>query len=270
MNEWEIYLGRITLFPAMPTSSPLPSALDLYRQIWGSDPDHFQKQANPLLPTVAQGRRGSLMVNCTGQAVRIDFNLQAAPSQVPQTTVALIDRPIELRDELMRIINFLGGSLVLGKNTELGKNGTTWNHFSRVGLALQFLNLKPSHEEANKAVTQVIPGQYGVTITDEQDFVFQINQPHMSGEFQDIGMNFLTKWSVERFQILTFSLAPGGVSAFPQPITVIAASVTFDNNNIPLTPARALTSREQSALLQEALDAAVRKQQEIGLNIEGF
>jgi hypothetical protein len=33
---------------------------------------------------------------------------------------------------------------------------------------------------------------------------------------------------------------------------------------------RALTGKEQSALLQEALDAAVRKQQEIGLNIEGF
>jgi len=58
--------------------------------------------------------------------------------------------------------------------------------------------------------------------------------------------------------------------ACPQPHTVLAASVAFDYNNIPLTSGRALTSREQFALLQEALDTAVRKQREIGLNIEGF
>ncbi len=160
---------------------------------------------------------------------------------------------------LMRIINFLDGSFVL-------------NHISRVALILQFLNLKPSHAEANKALTEVIPNRYGVTITDEEDFIFQINQPHMNREFQDIKMNFVTKWSVEQFQILTISLPSGGVPApvLPQPKNAIAASVVFDNNNIPLTPVRALPGKEQSALLQEALDAAVQMQQEIGLNIEGF
>ena len=209
-------------------------------------------------------RRGGLIVNCVGQPGRIDFNLTAAPSQAPQTTVALIDRPIELRDELTRIINFLGGSFVL-------------DHISRVALFLQFLNPKPNYAEANKALTELIPDQYGVTITDEQDFVFQINQPHMNEEFQDITMNFITKWSVERFQILTLALPLGGVPAEevmswgpPQLKTVIAASVVFDNNNFPPTPVRALTSKEQSVLLQKALDAGVRKQLELGLNIEGF
>lgn len=264
MNEWKPFVGRITFFPAMPISSLLPSALDLYRKIWGGEPDAFQKQANVLQPTFAQGRRGGLIVNCIGQSARIDFNLTAAPSQVPQMTVELIDHPIELRDELMHIINFLDGSSVL-------------DPVLRVALNLQFLNLKPSHAEANKALTEVIPDRYGVTITDEEAFVFQINQPHMNREFQDITVNFITKWSVEQFQILTISIPPGGVPAqagmtwaSPQPETVIAASVFFDNNNTPLTPVRALTGKEQSALLQEALDAAVRKQQEIGLNIEGF
>ena len=54
----------------------------------------------------------------------------------------------------------------------------------------------------------------------------------------------------------------------PQPKTVITASVVFDNNNTP--PVRTLTGKEQSVLLHEALAAAVQKQQEIGLNIEGF
>jgi hypothetical protein len=51
------------------------------------------------------------------------------------------------------------------------------------------------------------------------------------------------------------------------PSSIIAASVVFDNNNIPT---RTLTGKEQTTLLQEALDAVVRMQREIGLNIEGF
>lgn len=253
MNEWKPFVGRITFFPAMPISSSPPSALDLYRKIWGGEPDSFQQQTNVLLPTLAHGRRGGLMVNCMGQPARIDFNLMAAPSQLPQMTVELIDHPIELRDELMRIINFLDGSFVLVP-------------VSRVALNLQFLNLKPSHVEANRALTEVIPNRYGVTVTNEEDFIFQINRPHMDKEFPDIKMNFITKWSVERFQIFTISIPIGGVSAAEGMIS-IAASVTFDNNN---TPGRALTGKEQSALLHEALDTAVGMQREIGLNIEGF
>jgi len=261
MNEWKAFQGRITLFPTMPPSSSPPSALELYRQIWGGDPDSFQKQANVLAPAVAQGKRDGLIVNCVAQQARIDFGLMAAPSQEMQMTVALIDRPIGFLDELKRIIDiFDKGSLSIA--------------VSRVALNLQFLNLNPSHAEANKAVTKIIPDRYGVTVTNEEDFIFQINQPKTSRENKDIGMNFITKWSVERFQILTISIPPSGVtmgagmtSPSPQTETFNAASVLFDNNNIP---GRALTGKEQSALLHEALDAAVGMQREIGLNIEGF
>ena len=264
MNEWKPFVGRITFFPLRGISSSPPSALDLYRQIWGGEPDAFQKPPNPLLPGFARGKRGGLIIDCTAHPARIDFNLRAAPSHVSQMTINLIDHPIELRDELMRIIKVPDRSSVS-------------ENVSRVALILHFLNLKLSHAEANKALTEVIPDRYGVTIMDEEAFVFQINQPHMNREFQDIRMNFITKWSVEQFQTLTISIPIGGVPAqagmtwaSPQPKTVIAASVVFDNNNTPPTPVRALTGKEQSALLQEALDAAVRNQQEIGLNIEGF
>lgn len=264
MNEWKPFLGRITFFPLSGISSSSPSAPDLYRQIWGGEPDAFQKPPNPLLPGFAQGKRGGLIIHCTGHPARVDFNIRAAPSQVSQGTMDLIDHPIELRDELMRIIKLLDGSSVL-------------ENVSRVALILHFLNLKPSHADANKALTEVIPHRYGVTITDEEAFVFQINQPHMNREFQDIRMNFITKWSVEQFQTLTISIPIGGLPvqegriwASDQSNTVIAASVLFDNNNTPPTAARPLTVKEQSALLQEALDEGVRKQQEIGLNIGGF
>jgi hypothetical protein len=264
MNEWKPFVGRISFFPEMAGSSPLLSPLELYKKIWSGDPDSFHKQDNALMPTVAQGKRGSLMVNCMVHPARIDFNLTAARSQVRQMTLDLIDHPIELRDELMRIMHYFSSSFVL-------------DHVSRVALNLQFLNLQPSHVEANKALIKAIPNRYGVTITDEEDFVFQINQPHKKREFQDITMNFITKWSVERFQLLTVSIPLGNMPVqpdmtlmFSQPKPVIAASVAFDNNNTPPTPGRTLTSNEQSALLQEAWDEAARKQLEIGLNIEGF
>lgn len=264
MNEWKAFLGRITFLPTMLIPSSMSSALELYRQIFSGDPDTFQKQVDASLPSFAQGKSGGLTVNCVVQSARIDVNLTATPGQVLKMTVPLFDHPIELRDELKRIINFLGGSSLL-------------KDASRVALFLQFLKLKPSHVEANKALMEVIPNQYGVTITDEEGFIFQINQPHMNRDFRNIKMNFITKWSAELFQVAAIPIPPFGLSAPagmtlapPKPTTFIAASVVFDNNNIHSDSVRALNGKEQSALLQEALDAAVRKQQEIGLNIEGF
>jgi len=259
MSEWKAFLSRISLFPTVPPAPPTPSALDLYRRILG-EPDSFHKQPNALMQTVVEGRHGHLQVNCLAQPTRIDFNLTAAPTQEAQTTVALIDHPIELRDELKRIIGILDEGLVS-------------NTVSRVALNLHFLNLKPSYEEANKAVTKIIPDQYGVTVTDEEDFVFQINRPHMDEDIRDVKMNFITRWSVERFEVLTIPIQIGGVPAAAgmlsslKPENFISASVLFDNNNTPIRP---LTGKEQSALLRKAFDAAVEMQREIGLSIEGF
>ncbi len=256
MNEWKAFQGRITLFPAMPPSSSPPSAIELYRQIWGSEPDSFQRQANILAPTVAQGRREGLIVGCVAQPARIDFNLAAEPSLEMQMTMALVDNPIGFLAELKRMIDIFDKGLA--------------NDVSRVAINLHFLNLSPGRAEANKAVTKIIPTQYGVTVKNEEDFIFQINQPKPSMENKDIKMNFIMRWSVENFQLLTISIPTGGVPAkagMTSPSSIIAASVVFDNNNVPT---RTLTGKEQTTLLQEALDAVVRMQREIGINIEGF
>ena len=151
------------------------------------------------------------------------------------------------------------------------------NDVSHVALFLQFLNMKPSYVEANTALTKVIPAEYGIKITDEEGFIFQINRPHMNRQLQDIKMNFITKWSAEQFQVLAISIpalgvpAPAGMPwAPPPPKTFIAASVVFDNNNIHPTSTRILSGKEQSALLQEALDEAVGEQQKLRLNVEGL
>lgn len=162
MNEWRASGGRITLFPAAPVSSRRQSALDLYKRVWGGDPDNFQRQANPLIPTVAQGKRGGVTVTSLTHPTRIDFNITPAssPHEVTQISFPVIEDTSQLLTELTRTIDAIG-------------QGVVSDPVVRVALNIQFLILKPSHAEANKALTAIIPAQYGVKITNEEDFIFQ-------------------------------------------------------------------------------------------------
>ncbi len=266
MNEWKASLGRVTLFPATPVSSTGPSALDLYRRVWAGDPDNFQKLDNPLMPTVAQGKRGSLTVSCSTHPTRIDFNLTppSPPQRMTLASFPLIEDAGQLRAELGKIVD------VIGKNA-------VSDTVVRVALSVQFLTVQPSFADANRALVRTIPDRYGVRITSEEDFIFQINCPYASRGVSDIKMNSITKWSVDRHQVLTFLFPPVGAPtpaptnrtmATPQIEEFIASSVTFDNNNVPReTP---LFGAQQSALLLEALTAAEKMQRDIGLNIEAF
>jgi len=214
------------------------------------------------MPSVAQGKRGGIMASSIAHPTRIDFNLTPAspPNEITQLSFALIEDTSQLHTELVKVIDDIGRGAVLGAVV-------------RVALNVQFLALKSSPVEANKALTAIIPSQYGVRITNEEDFIFQINRPYISREVATIKMNSLTKWSVDRLQVLTMSIvgptpAAASISANPQTKDFIAASVTFDNNNIQTR--EQLTSTQQSSLLHEALAAAAQAQQNIGLSIEGF
>jgi hypothetical protein len=266
MNEWKAAVGRITLFPTATVLSSPPSALDLYKRVWGGDPDNFQRQANPLMPTVAQGKRGGITASCFVHPVRIDFNLTptSPPHEITQLSFPLIEDTTQLHTELARIMDDIGQGLVSGSVV-------------RVALNVQFLAMRPSPVEANKTLTSIIPSKYGVKITDEEDFIFQINRPYASREVRSVKMNSLTKWSVDRLQVFTMAIPMGGALG-PAPANItsggnrqgaeyIAASVTIDNNNVPVD---AISSAQQSSLLHEALIAAAQTQQDIGLNIEGF
>jgi hypothetical protein len=261
MNEWKSSGGRVTLFPAQ-SSAPTLSALEFYKQAWGEDPDSFQRQANPLVPTIAQGKRGNLTAGSVVGPTRIDFTLTpSSPSEMVQGSFPLIEDPGVLHAELLKIMDFVG------QNESL-------RSVVRVALSIQFIAVKPNSLEANKVLTAVIPGQYGVKLTDEEDFIFQVNRPYSSRKVEGIRMNFLAKWSVDRLQILTLSLPVGGAgtplqtSASPVPQTeqFIAASIHFDINNVP-TEAKL---RQPASLLHEALAAAAQMQQAVGLRIEGF
>lgn len=266
MNEWKSSGGRITLFPAA-VSSPPPSALDLYRQVWGEEPDGFQKQTNPLAPSVAHGNRAGLTAGCVAQPARIDFNL--TPSSSKQEGVQedpsfpLVEDTDLLRTELSRIIDAV-------------RKNTTLSSVVRVALGVQFLALMPSSAEANAVLIAHIPKQYCVKVTDEEDFVFQVNRPYPSRSAEGIKTNFITKWSVDRLQILTFAVSAGvptttsaqSHASGSQTAEFIAASVNFDINNVPT--ATKLPNGHAASLLREALTAVAEMQETIGLNIRGF
>lgn len=205
------------------------------------------------MPAVAQGKYGGLMATCAVQPWRIDLRLTPPPPTRQGTGVPfpLIEDTPQFQAELGRIMGVIGNSVIS-------------DSVFRVALNLHFLALEPSLEAANSALTAIIPAEYGMKLSNEEDFVFQINHPYTSSEVANIRMNFLTKWSVDRFQILAIPV--GGVGGTPTTTVQFAATVTSDVNSIPDSQGTPLSGNQQSSLLREALIAVARKQKGIGLN----
>jgi hypothetical protein len=260
MAEWSAFVGRLTLFPSAPAVIPLPSAPELYRRIWGSDPDNFQKAQNPLSADVAQGKRGLMVAHCVVHPTRIDLNLGPAPDSGPTMNLPLIVNRNGLHAEMERMMSALD-------------SGGIVNPISRVALYLQLLSPQPNSVKANEAVTSIIPVEYGVKISNEEDFIFQINKPYVSKAVLGTRMNCITKWSVERIQVVSITLAGGSVphgAQVPSPQTTefVAGSMSFDVNNLPVSVP--LPYVQQAALLREARAVVNRIEQETGLNSKGF
>jgi hypothetical protein len=259
MNEWKTTGGRLTLLPAAPIPTGLPSALELFRRAWGTEPDVFQKPSNPLMPSVAQGNRANLTFACMSQPARIDFSISPyTPFQDPaQAHFPVIEDTSQFENELIQVIDVVG--------TDVAPNS-----IFRVGASIQFMNFQPTIANANKVLMAVIPANYGVKIGDEEDVVFQVNRPYKS-HVEDIRMNQLIKWSVDRLNIVTMSFPTLGTPTLTaQPVVqeFVAASVTFDNNNAPSK--KPLSAANQKLLLRAGLEAALQTQQDIGLRVEGF
>lgn len=263
MDDWKVANSRVTLFPDIVVgSAPQAVAMELYRAIWGADPDNFQKQPNPMLPSSsAQGRIGKAMATCMVQASRVDFNLAPAPpvgTTITRDSFPLFDDLKQVRRELHRIIDGIGSGLP---------------PILRVSLYFHIVKLAPDAASANRLLVTAIPKQYAPTLENEEDFVLQINRPYQRGEAPQVKMNAVLKWSVDRLQIVTYSIPitaaqipaiSGGLTpAGPKTEEVITASIAFDLNNVPL--GRALSSGEQASLLREAMRKATALQRDIGI-----
>ena len=262
MSEWKALVGRISIFPSQ--SDPMPSALEVFKAIWGVDPDSFKKQANPLLPTIAQGTQSGMVATCSTNPGRLDVELSPVRSfDLPDSSFPLIEDTSQLHNELEKIIHAIAQGHVSGP-------------VSRVALVVHMVTLCSDVTEANKIVTSIMPAKYHVGITDEGDFIFQINQTYASHKHSRITMNSLRKWSIERFQVLSIRVQMGGgpvPASTGVPSTTLtkeflAASLMLESNNVPVSDL--LTTEEQSSLLLESLVEIAQTQRNVGLNIEGF
>jgi len=181
----------------------------------------------------------------------------AEEKQETETTVSLIENPVELFNEFRRLFGILDKSPLS-------------IDILRVALNLHFININESYEDANKVLLRTIPEEYGVKIKSEEDFIFRINKPRKSEKISTVRMNYITQWSVDRIEVSKIAISPSGVGIGipPSPLsTCIASRVLIDNNN---TPKDILPSNAQAELLREALEETSEVNKKIGLNIEGL
>jgi len=140
----------------------------------------------------------------------------------------------------------------------------------RVGVYVHFVRLASDLKEANKQLTAVIPNEYRPRITDEEDFTLQINRPFPSRAVDGMRMNKITKWSADRFQVLSLSFQVSNLANVGSQLEkgYPAASVICDNNTVPVKSP--LTNLQQMSLLQEALGGVEQVDHDLGLDVEGF
>jgi hypothetical protein len=199
-----------------------------------------------------------MVVGCAVHPARIDFNVMPLASSSDANKLVLIEDTPQLHAELARLIEFI--------DEDVGSYSVC-----RVGVYLHFLTLAANIEEGNTLLARVIPDKYRARITNEEDFIFQVNRPSASQRVEGVKINYVTKWSTDRFQVLSVPASMGApVTDFRGivPQEFIGASVTFDHNNVPVT--FPLNSKQQSSLLRECLVASELMQREIGLKVEGF
>ena len=237
---WKALLGRISIFPLTPSPTP-PSALDLFRRVWPIEPEEFRGQPNPLMPSIAQGKLRDLTVNCFKHPVRTDLNL--LPLSFPgSASLASIENTTQLHEELAHIIRVIGEGLIS-------------DPVVRVAVFVQFVMPASTFEEANKILLASIPQTYRMGVTNEEDFMLQVNSPSQLSNTDNLRMNTLTRWSAEQMHIIVGS-------------RIVVALVAFDYNNVPSTTP--ISSDKQAALLTEGLLKMANLRRDYDMNITGF
>jgi hypothetical protein len=251
---WNILATQISIFPALQIGTHLPSAPELFRRAWGVEPDGFQRQSNPLLPNIAQGKFGTASATCSVHSNRIDFSFgpDLGPREVaPEASLRVIDDPSQLREGLGRAIDVVAAGGIV-------------NSVGRVAFNLNLVSVCPSIREATATMLQTIPTNYGLRLAEEEDIVFQVNQPYRPDRFPDIKMNCISKWSVERFQVFRLTSINPAISEAGE---FIGAMMTLDVNNSPKDD---LSTDQQRELLTESITKAETLQRHFGIAIEGF
>jgi hypothetical protein len=262
MNVWKPSLGRVSLFRGLSSSQP-PSPLDIFQAIWSAQPDSFQRSPNPLAPSVANGNLGDVTVGCSVQANRLDLTLSGTPASGidEQPSIPVIRNGSAFADQITKILTAV-------------RSGGLFDGVLRVAAVVQLGSPASGVREANQNIAATLPRTIRATLESEQDFVLQLNNARASWSTKDVTLNQITKWSVEKLQVLTLGISPGQASQvdFSNPTMVsaeiITSSIAFDYNNAPLSlPIDAST---QADLLQELFSQIYQDMSTGGIFIEGI
>lgn len=242
------------------------SPLEIYRSIWGEDPSSFQKSPHPLGIGMSQGDLGDLRVVCTTGLARIDLNfgpLRRPEIEEAPTSFQLIEEAEQLHQAFAQVIKAIRQERLSIKA-------------SRLAIATQFASIEEDVRSANQALTATIPDQYGVKLADEDDVIFQVNNPFESKQLAPTKLNLIQNWSVVRFQVVSVAVPTPignvGDQMGTVPVTEvgqqIGASVSFEVNNPP--GSQVLSIPQQCELLNEGLERIGARQRELGLSVKGF
>jgi len=255
--EWKALSARISLFPTAASSLPNLSAMTLFRSLWKTDPDNFQKHNNPLVPSVASGKINDLNMSCSIQPSRLDINIAPVIGE-DNASFYLIEDMSSLRQELGRLISLLETERLLVSA-------------ARVALNLHVLVPQQSVRDANSTLMGIIPTRYGLRLWNEQDFFLQLNLPYKSTHLPDVEMNLITQWIASKFQKMRIAISGDLASSVTQTTTaldpepMIASSVVFDINSLP--GQMEFDPEQQTMLLSEAASNMWEKIMEMGLMV---
>jgi hypothetical protein len=225
--DWPVQAARITLFPLL-ASGPSPrSALDLYRAIWGKDPDSFQGSqggvGNPFPASMAQGVEGGIARICQSQPIRTDLTFGPVGTAFGADLVTIADTS-NLHTQMRKVFDVVDSAF----------QGTP---ISRAAVYLQIGQEAPDFREANRRLASAAWRGRQLELGDEEDFILQFNRPRQDTSDTTVKLNFITKWSVERVQLLTFLSqfpAAAGTSQAPLVVEKIVPTIAFDNSNVAL------------------------------------
>lgn len=245
---WKASLGRIVLFVTAP-AYPRASVIELYRELWDVQPENISTPENLLLPAIASGSRNALIMTCAAVPGRIEFSITPQPRDLP--ALPLIQDRQALYSELTSI-------------TEFARDGFDYAPVVRVAFHLQLLSPQSDIVQANRVLLSALPERYKVRLTNQEDFLLQVNEPYRS-DSTGLKINCVTKWSIETFRIV--GVPTGGDAQIE--VTQIAPSVLFDFNSARVSD-ESLSSEQRYNILREALQVVGERQASMGIHDEGF
>jgi len=247
----------------MPAPTPITSAREIFQHAIGIEPINFQGSPNPLAPSFAQGNGTHLSTTVIAHPARIDFTLgPITPNDFNGPPVfPVVENAADFREGIQSIAQRIA-TLSLSAPV------------LRVALFVQFVLPVDSITTANQVLLGTIPDQYRVKLSNEEDFVLQVNHPRDLVQPRNVRLNLITKWSVERFKQVSF-FAPVVVSGAIQPTVIpesetVVASIGLDYNSAQTSPSDPILAAEQSAILLETLDIAIKSVRDNKLKVEGF